>query len=126
MLYSQTYVDNIESNISSIAVDTSGAAEELRTASDYQRKAGRRAACLMIVIAIVVCIVLIAVSVKIDFSPFACRSYSLSRFFHDRTYSPYVSFYFMSIFYEDSSAGLFMEASLILYHPPLIERLFCL
>ena len=54
--------DNIESNISSIAVDTTGAAEELRTASDYQRKAGRRAACLMIIIAIVVCIVLLAVS----------------------------------------------------------------
>ncbi len=55
-------VDNIESNISSIAVDTSGAAEELSTASEYQRKAGRRAACLMIVIVIVVCIVLLAVS----------------------------------------------------------------
>lgn len=54
-------LDNIESNISSVAVDTSGAAEELHTASDYQRKAGRRAACLMIVIVIVICIVLLAV-----------------------------------------------------------------
>ncbi|EJC98457.1 t-SNARE [Fomitiporia mediterranea MF3/22] len=54
-------LDNIESNISSIAVDTTGAAEELNTASEYQRKAGRRAACLMIILVIVVCIVLLAV-----------------------------------------------------------------
>jgi len=54
-------IDNIESNISSIAVDTAGAAEELRSASDYQRKAGRRAACLMIVLVVVVCIVLLAI-----------------------------------------------------------------
>ena len=43
-------------------MDTSAAAEELHTASDYQRKAGRRAACLMIVLVFVVCIVLLAVS----------------------------------------------------------------
>lgn len=55
-------IDNIESNISSIAVDTSGAAEELTTASEYQRRAGRRAACLMIIMVIVVCVVLVAVS----------------------------------------------------------------
>jgi len=54
-------IDNIESNISSIAVDTSGAAEELSTAHDYQRKAGRRAACLLMIIVIVVCIVLLAI-----------------------------------------------------------------
>ncbi|KLO13003.1 t-SNARE [Schizopora paradoxa] len=54
-------IDNIESNISSIALDTSSAAEELSTASEYQRRAGRRAACLMIVVVIVVCIVLLAV-----------------------------------------------------------------
>ncbi|KZS93643.1 t-SNARE [Sistotremastrum niveocremeum HHB9708] len=56
-----TMIDNIESNISSVAVDTSSAAEELHTAHDYQRKAGKRAACLMIVVAIVICIVLLAV-----------------------------------------------------------------
>ena len=55
-------VDNIESNISSIAVDTSGAAEELTTASEYQRKAGRRAACLILISIVVVAIVLLAVS----------------------------------------------------------------
>jgi syntaxin 7 len=54
-------LDNIESNISSIAVDSSGAAEELSTASEYQRKAGRRAACLMIVLVFVVAIVLLAI-----------------------------------------------------------------
>jgi t-SNARE complex subunit (syntaxin) len=53
--------DNIESNISSVAVDTGRASEELRTAHEYQRRAGRRAACLMIVLVIVVAIVLLAV-----------------------------------------------------------------
>lgn len=48
--------------MNSIAVDSSGAAEELGTAHEYQRKAGRRAACLMIVLVIVVAIVLLAVS----------------------------------------------------------------
>jgi len=55
--------DNIESNVFSIASDTRGAAEELSTASDYQRKAGRRAACLMIILVIVVAVVLLAVCV---------------------------------------------------------------
>lgn len=54
-------LDNIESNISSVAVDTAGAAEELSTAHEYQRKAGRRALCLMIVLVIVVAIVLLAI-----------------------------------------------------------------
>jgi len=54
-------IDNIESNIGSIAVDTGAAARELTTAREYQRKAGRRAACLMIVLVIVICIVLLAV-----------------------------------------------------------------
>jgi t-SNARE complex subunit (syntaxin) len=53
--------DNIESNVYSIAVDTSGAAEELSTASEYQRKAGRRAACLGLILIIVVAVVLLAV-----------------------------------------------------------------
>ena len=55
-------LDNIESNIYSIASDTRGAAEELSTASDHQRKAGRRAACLMLIIVFVVALVLVAVS----------------------------------------------------------------
>ncbi|KAK7056609.1 SNAP receptor [Paramarasmius palmivorus] len=54
-------LDNIESNISSVAVDVSRGAEELNTASEYQRRAGRRAACLMIILVIVVAIVLLAV-----------------------------------------------------------------
>jgi cytochrome bd-type quinol oxidase subunit 2 len=53
--------DNVENNIHSIANDTSAAAEELTTAADYQRKAGKRAACLMIVLVFVVAIVLLAV-----------------------------------------------------------------
>ncbi len=53
--------DNIESNVYSIAVDTGGAAEELSTASEYQRKAGRRAACLGLILIVVVAVVLLAV-----------------------------------------------------------------
>ncbi|KAF9483362.1 t-SNARE [Pholiota conissans] len=56
-------IDNIELNISSVATDTASAAQELTTAADYQRKAGRRAACLMLILAIVVGIVLLAVLV---------------------------------------------------------------
>ncbi|OAX32475.1 t-SNARE [Rhizopogon vinicolor AM-OR11-026] len=54
-------IDNIESNVFSIAADTQGAAEELSTASEYQRKAGRRAACLMVILVIVVAVVLLAI-----------------------------------------------------------------
>ncbi|KZT11790.1 t-SNARE [Laetiporus sulphureus 93-53] len=54
-------LDNIESNISSIAVDTAGAAEELTTAHEYQRKAGRRALCLTLVLVVVVAVVLLAI-----------------------------------------------------------------
>ncbi|PIL35189.1 transporter [Ganoderma sinense ZZ0214-1] len=54
-------LDNIESNISSIAVDTAGAAEELTTAHEYQKRAGRRALCLMIVLVIVIAVVLLAI-----------------------------------------------------------------
>jgi t-SNARE complex subunit (syntaxin) len=54
-------LENIETNVSNIAVDTTSAAQELSTASEYQRKAGRRAACLMIILVVVVCIVLLAI-----------------------------------------------------------------
>ncbi|OCH90458.1 t-SNARE [Obba rivulosa] len=58
-------LDNIESNISSIAVDTAGAAEELSTAHEYQRKAGRRALCLMVILVVVIAVVLLAVRILI-------------------------------------------------------------
>lgn len=58
-------IDNIENNVSSIAVDASGAAEELTTAHEYQRKAGKRAACLGIVLIVVVVVVLLAVRVAL-------------------------------------------------------------
>lgn len=54
-------LDNIEANISSVALDTSRASEELTTAAHYQRTAGKRAACLMIVLTVVTAIVLLAV-----------------------------------------------------------------
>ncbi|KAL9710913.1 SNAP receptor [Leucoagaricus gongylophorus] len=56
-----TMIDNIELNISSVAADTGAAAEELTTAAEYQRKAGRRAACLILILAIVVAVVLLAI-----------------------------------------------------------------
>jgi len=54
-------IDNIELNVSSVAADTGSAAEELRTAAVYQRKAGRRAACLMLIVVFVLAIVLLAI-----------------------------------------------------------------
>lgn len=54
-------IDNIEMNISSVAVDTGSAAEELTTAAEYQRKAGRRAACLLLILVFVVAVVLLAI-----------------------------------------------------------------
>jgi syntaxin 7 len=54
-------IDNIELNISSVAADTGSAAEQLTTAAEYQRKAGRRAACLLIIVVFVIAIVLLAV-----------------------------------------------------------------
>ena len=64
----EKHPDNIESNISSIAVDTAGAAEELTTAHEYQRKAGRRALCLMMVLVIVIAVVLLAVRILFAFA----------------------------------------------------------
>ncbi len=55
-------VDNIESNIVSVAQNTSSAADELTTAHEYQRKAGRRMACLLVILIIVIAVVLLAVS----------------------------------------------------------------
>ncbi len=50
-------------------MDTAGAAEELSTASEYQRKAGRRAACLGLVVIIVTAVVLIAVGHRSLYAP---------------------------------------------------------
>jgi t-SNARE complex subunit (syntaxin) len=63
-LTSQTIIDNIELNISSVAVDTQEASQQLTTAAEYQRKAGRRAACLLLILAIVAGVVLLAVSFR--------------------------------------------------------------
>ncbi|KAJ3573458.1 hypothetical protein NP233_g2421 [Leucocoprinus birnbaumii] len=66
-------LDNIELNISSVDVDTGAAAEELTTAAEYQRRAGRRAACLTLILAVVAAIVLLALNAQfftiIDTSP---------------------------------------------------------
>ncbi|KAJ7238753.1 t-SNARE [Mycena haematopus] len=60
-------LDNIESNISSVSADVSSGADELRTASEYQRKAGRRAACLMVILVVVTAVVLLAKSRSQEF-----------------------------------------------------------
>ncbi|SOV09907.1 related to PEP12 syntaxin (T-SNARE), vacuolar [Ustilago sp. UG-2017a] len=54
-------IDNIEFNINSIAENTAGADRELVVAHEYQRKAGRRCLCLLLVVGFVVAIVLLAV-----------------------------------------------------------------
>jgi len=54
-------IDNIELNISSVAVDTQQASQQLTTAAEYQRRAGRRAACLLLILAVVAGVVLLAV-----------------------------------------------------------------
>ncbi|KAF9468736.1 t-SNARE [Collybia nuda] len=54
-------IDDISNNIFSVSNDTSNAAQELTTAHEYQRKAGRRAACLMFILVVVVAVVLLAI-----------------------------------------------------------------
>lgn len=55
-------VDNIESNIVAVNTDVTSAGEELRTAHEYQRKAGKRMLCLMMILIVVGAVVLLAVS----------------------------------------------------------------
>jgi t-SNARE complex subunit (syntaxin) len=57
-----TFSDNIEYNVSTIATNTGAADRELVSANDYQRKAGRRAACLLLIVGFVIAVVLLAVS----------------------------------------------------------------
>ncbi|KAK0561594.1 SNAP receptor [Tilletia horrida] len=53
-------IDNIEYNITSIATNTQAADRELVTAHEYQKKAGRRALCLLLVVGFVISVVLLA------------------------------------------------------------------
>lgn len=54
--------DNIEYNVSTIATNTGSADRELVSANEYQRRAGRRAACLLLIVGFVIAVVLLAVS----------------------------------------------------------------
>ncbi|CAO1627534.1 unnamed protein product [Jaminaea pallidilutea] len=54
-------IDNIEYNIGEIATNTEGADRELVTAQEYQRKAGKRAACLLLIVGFVISVVLLAI-----------------------------------------------------------------
>lgn len=46
--------------------NTREAAEELTTAHEYQRKAGRRMACLLMILVVVICVVILAVSSQVS------------------------------------------------------------
>lgn len=61
---SKPFADNIESNVTSVEADTRLAGDELNVAHEYQRRAGRRMICLLLVMVIVITIVLLAVSYK--------------------------------------------------------------
>ncbi|GHJ84606.1 hypothetical protein NliqN6_1008 [Naganishia liquefaciens] len=54
-------IDNIESNVLSVEADTRSAGDELNVAHEYQRRAGRRMICLLLVMVIVITIVLLAI-----------------------------------------------------------------
>lgn len=56
------FADNIETNVRNVAQDTRGASVQLTEAHAYQRKAGRRMLCLLLIFIIVITIVLLAVS----------------------------------------------------------------
>ncbi|GAA5991300.1 hypothetical protein JCM11641_002816 [Rhodosporidiobolus odoratus] len=56
----QGMIDNIETNVTSVARDTQGASTQLTEAHAYQRKAGRRMFCLLLVLLVVVAVVLLA------------------------------------------------------------------
>ncbi|GAA6064661.1 hypothetical protein JCM10212_002134 [Sporobolomyces blumeae] len=57
----QSMIDNIETNVLSVARDTSGASTQLTEAHAYQKRAGRRMFCLLLVFLLVLTIVLLAV-----------------------------------------------------------------
>lgn len=65
-------IDNIEYNIGEIAINTDEANRELVRADEYQRKAGKRAACLMLIVGLVISAVLVAVSINRALRPRKC------------------------------------------------------
>lgn len=73
-------LDNIESNITSVAQNTSSAAEELTTAHEYQRKAGRRMVCLLLILIVVILVILLAVRTisKYSRASASCKRYASS------------------------------------------------
>ncbi|KNZ59154.1 hypothetical protein VP01_1793g4 [Puccinia sorghi] len=59
-------IDNIESNVHRINNDMSGAVTELHQAHEYQKKSGKKMLCLLIIFAIVLSLILIAVSLLLS------------------------------------------------------------
>ncbi|MBW0504499.1 hypothetical protein O181_044214 [Austropuccinia psidii MF-1] len=55
------HIDNIESNVQRISTDMRGAVVELNEAHEYQRKAGKKMICLLIIFVIVLSIILLAI-----------------------------------------------------------------
>lgn len=70
----QSMLDNIESNVISIANDTAGASSELTTAHAYQRKAGRRMLCLLMIFCIVLAVRGDRGRARADFPARSCSS----------------------------------------------------
>lgn len=54
-------LDNIESNVSNVSMHVRDAADQLTTASRYQRQARKRMCCLLLVLAVIAAIVILAV-----------------------------------------------------------------
>lgn len=52
-------LDNIESNVDNISSDANRANDQLISAHEYQRKAGKRALCLLLILTIVILIVIL-------------------------------------------------------------------
>lgn len=70
--------DNIETNVQSVARDTHGASTQLTEAHAYQRKAGRRMFCLLLVFLLVLTVVLLAVRPSWSSSSLPCADREVS------------------------------------------------
>ncbi len=63
------FADNIEQNVFHVQQDTRGAAEQLTEAHASQKRAGRRALCLLMILLVVLSVVFVAVSERVPAYP---------------------------------------------------------
>ncbi|KAM0787448.1 hypothetical protein ACM66B_003528 [Microbotryomycetes sp. NB124-2] len=69
----QSMIDNIETNVRNVASDTRNASVQLTEAHAYQRKAGKRMLCLLMIFVVVLTFVLLAASLSLF--AHTCRLY---------------------------------------------------